>query len=757
MDGPSDTHKGSPDGDRLPFSARLLVVSFALLVSVVGAAIWGEEEANRYAEAAFEIQRRELQTVRLLSLLQDAEIGQRGYLLTEIPKFLEPYTEAVKEIPGLQATVKTLALDDEAARSRAERLDALITERLAGLASGLAFVEKGQRLFAIELVKTGTAKARMDEIRAIVDEINAARAKILTDQRASLERATFFVRVVEALGVAVLMLMAFTIVRQSRLTLEAQRRVRESQAEAIVAATAANKAKSSFLATMSHELRTPMTAIIGMCDLLLAGKQSAEERQITRLLARNAQSLLRLLNDILDFSKVEAGRLTFEDVDFRLSAILEEVRALFGPVASQKGLVLKVAPCAGPKDVFLGDPKRLQQVLANLIGNAIKFTPGGRVVVSNRQSPAEDGRTLVEIEVEDTGDGISDEAMTRLFREFEQEDISTSRRYGGSGLGLSIAKRIVEALGGSIGATSTKGRGSCFFFALPLADGNPANVAARGAASAADASRRLEGLQLDILLVEDTPATQFLVTRMLTLWGHKVTAVSNGEEAVRAANERRWDVILMDMQMPVMDGPEATRIIRAGGGPSAGAPIIALTADAVVENRKTYLAAGCDVVAIKPIDWAVLAGHMATLLGHGGGAAPPAPAPAEPLEVPSEVRWQDLPLLNRALLDELAESLGTDTLAALIGPTMDNLRQYAGQLGELLARGDLAQAARVAHQLKGAGAQIGAERTAGIARLVETESKRGVAVPDAPAWFGQSLDETQAAFDDLFAGVKEMS
>lgn len=754
MSDTGETQITSGSTDRFPVSARLLVVSFVLLVAVIGVAIWGERQASLYAEVAFGTQQRGLETVRLLSLMQDTEIGQHGYLLTDDERYLQPYEAAISEMAQLRPRLKSIIGDETAEGDRAERLDQLITERLDYLARVLTLHDSGQRGAAIAIVRAGEGKVRMDEIRAIVAQVNAAREKLLADQQARHDWMIVWVRGAEIFGVILLVLTAAAIFRQSTLFAGAQRRVRESQAAAITAANAANRAKSAFLATMSHELRTPMTAIIGMCDLLLAGHQSSDERQITQLLARNAQSLLRLLNDILDLSKIESGRLTFEKTDFTLSSVLEEIKALFGPVASQKGLVLTVAANAGPKDVFRGDPKRLQQVMVNLVGNAIKFTLSGGVTVSNRQSVAPDGRTIIEIEVEDTGEGITDEAMNRLFREFEQEDVSTSRRYGGSGLGLSISKRIVESLGGSIGATSTKGRGSCFFFSLPLPDGDSAKISSRPAGAGADASRQLAGLRLNILLAEDTPATQFLVSRMLTLWGHAVTAAGDGIEALREANERRWDIILMDMQMPLMDGPQATQLIRSGNGPSADVPIIALTADAVIENRRIYLEAGCNVVCTKPIDWAILADHIARLVGRVAVAAPPASIPSPPSPTP-QAHWRDLPLINRPVLDELADSLGKDTVSSLLAAAVENLRAYVVQLRKLADAGDLAQMSRLAHQIKGASGQVGAERVSWIARVIESDSKAGAAATGAVAAIDQALTETSAALDAYFARAGE--
>ena len=265
----------------------------------------------------------------------------------------------------------------------------------------------------------------------------------------------------------------------------------------------------------------------------------------------------------------------------------------------------------------------------------------------------------------------------------------------------------------------------------------------------AEASRRLDGLKLDILLAEDTPATQFLVTRMLTLWGHTVTLAQNGEEAVKVANERQWDIILMDMQMPVMDGPQATRLIREGNGPSKDVPIIALTADAVIENRKIYLDAGCNVVATKPIDWAILAHHIAMLLGHGG-EAPQKTVPGLTAIAP----WRELPLLNRALLGELSGSLGEETLVMLATSTLGNLRSYLAELKRLLAACDLTQAMRLAHQIKGAAGQVGAERATGLARAIENQSKLGMADMSGADALELCLNETAGAFDEFFADVR---
>lgn len=719
MDGHRMLNAPSEQEARLPASGQLLFVSFFLLVLVIVAALWGERQASLYARDAFETQRRELATVRLLSLLQDAETGQRGYLLTQDRVFLQPYESAIALLAQQRESLASAILDDEAGRRHVQRLEILIDERLKYIREALDLLEDGKRDEALRLIGAGEGKARMDQIRAIISEINLARDKLLETNQERLEDTGAWVRVVEVLGLFVLILTTGTIVRQSRLALIAQNQIRESQTQAILAATAANRAKSAFLATMSHELRTPMTAVLGMCDLLSASKLGPEEREITQLISRNAKSLLHLLDDILDFSKIEAGRLTYEKVDFELSAVLEEVKSLFEPLASQKGLILEVSKNPGPRDVFVGDPKRLRQVLVNLIGNAIKFTNKGRITVHVRQTATDEGNTLLEIEVEDSGEGIADDAKARLFREFEQEDASTSRRRGGTGLGLSISKAIVEALGGRIGVTSEKGHGSRFFFSLPVIEGNPERVKARAPSGKDEAFLLLAGRKLQILLAEDAPATQFLVQRMFALWGHDVTVAGNGREAVEKANHRKWDVILMDMQMPEMDGPEATRRIRAGGGLSSNTPIIALTADAVLEHRQIYLESGCNAVATKPIDWSALAHLIAGYHGLVDNIE------IKPLTESPVKSWADVPLLDLPLLTELDTSLGTEVLKGLVEAAITSAFGSLRELQSVLPGGGAEVAARLAHRIAGVVGQIGAARAAAVARQLEEGYRMG--------------------------------
>ena len=371
--------------------------------------------------------------------------------------------------------------------------------------------------------------------------------------------------------------------------------------QARIAAETANRTKSAFLANMSHEIRTPMNGVMGMTQLLLDTPLSAKQQEYARIIYDSANNLLIILNDILDLSKIEAGRLDLENIALNLPETVRGTVALIAERARDKGLTLDCQLESGADHWRLaGDPVRLRQILLNLLGNAIKFTDAGAITVIVKRLKIDATAATVRFEVRDTGIGIGADRIQSLFSPFTQADASTTRRFGGTGLGLSISKRLVELMGGVIGVESRVGVGSAFWFQIPFP---LAEQTAEGSAILADPSPQSATRSGVILLVEDNPVNQMLAVAMLGKYGHQVDVAENGEQALRSLSRRAYDLVLMDCQMPVMDGYETTRRLRSVDSPALNRriPVFAMTASALVEDQQRCLAVGMDGFISKPV------------------------------------------------------------------------------------------------------------------------------------------------------------
>jgi signal transduction histidine kinase/DNA-binding NarL/FixJ family response regulator len=611
--------------------------------------------------------------------------------------------------------------------------------------------------FVHALISSGKTRGEADNQQFIVVPIEdsfgnpAARAVLALDVRSAKEtHRTEAHRLLLLLLAGSLAIVVLTYVALERIV-HFNRGRTEALAKALEAAEAATRAKSEFLANMSHEIRTPMNAVIGLTALTLKESIADKPRDYIAKAHSAARQLLGIINDILDLSKVEAGKLAVERVPFDLAEVADSIRDLGESLAIGRDVAFRIEILEGTPKVVEGDPLRLHQVLGNLVGNALKFTERGEVVVTIRPESAAPGARL-RFEVRDTGIGMTPAQMAELFTPFSQADNSATRRFGGTGLGLTISQRLVRMMGSQIDVQSAPGQGSVFGFSID--PGDPANAAlpspvglTTGASQALRSAGHAEHQVPDLagrtlLLVEDNELNQIVASDYLRSTGARIVIARNGQEAVDQARQGGIDLILMDIQMPVLDGISATLAIRQLD--SGGMPIIAMTAHALAEERARCLAAGMDDFVTKPVSpealYAALEGRLSgrpparadvlPALGEASTAPPTAerPAPSLGLEFATLMTYAqgDAERARRWLVAFIEQHRSTPVA----------LREHA-------AAKDVQAARQLAHRIKGTAGYIGAAGVA--ARAIELEQSVRDAVDHWPQFAHRLADEVEAA------------
>lgn len=515
----------------------------------------------------------------------------------------------------------------------------------------------------------------------------------------------------------------------------------------------ANEAKSSFLANMSHEFRTPLNGIVGMSDLLLTTRLTGEQREYADVLQASARSLLTLVEDVLDISAIEAGKLKYNAADFQVDDVLHSVQLMMQPLAANKGLQFELAVAGDVPAAVHGDPGHLRQVLINLVSNAVKFTDDGRVDLQVSRVREQGSAVIVRFEVRDTGIGIAEEAKARIFQAFEQAESGHARRFGGTGLGTTIAKAMTEQMGGTIGFRSEAGRGSVFWVEIPFRVPAPADPAAPVPAMAATnvisfddpfVRHRARARSMRLLIADDQPANVSVLRKLLEKAGHQIHAVDNGEAVLDAIETTVYDAVIIDLHMPGVSGIDVIRQSRVMHAGRQQIPFIVLSADVTARTIAETESAGAHVFLAKPV---VVSRLLDVLAEIASGAKPDEAPKAVSAALPATDET-----VSREVLNDLEElHLGSGFVSLFVEECMQDALKCIGQLDALAEESQWDEYRDVCHALKGVAGNVGAMRLAQAA----SDSMRLANWQLAREWkmrnqgIRRQLDQAQNAFKTI--------
>ena len=677
---------------RLIFRAGLV-----MLIIIAGLSFWS---AAKYMHSS-DLRKHTDQVITEIRGLrvsaENSESSMRGYLLTSQKEFANSYELSKKDMAANVANLKELTSDNQKQINRLQQVSRIIEDKTTFMDGVISLHNLGKKAEVEELVRDGQGRMLMASLQNLFNQLEDEERGLLTIRSNRADRDFHRTSII----VVVSILVAFGLLFIANHFLETEIKLRsEVEIKLQAAMKEANEAshlKSSFLANMSHEIRTPLNGIIGMAKLLEQTSLDHSQSDYVETIKTSSTSLLSLVNDILDLSKIESGKFQLENTNFELASLLKSAISIVDYSAIQKGLQITTHIGPNVPEFYVGDPLRLRQVLLNLLNNAIKFSDQGIVALKVTANPGKNADCVdLLFEIIDQGVGFDPEIKTKLFKSFSQGDDSTSRRYGGSGLGLAISKQIVELMNGSIDAESIKGVGSRFYFTVNLKLAKYDNTMTKTSLSQMT-FRDLHGY---VLIAEDNRVNQKVVVEMVKLLGCRTKVVENGEQALEALRREDFNLVLMDGQMPLMDGYEATRQIRAGkaGVHNRLIPILATTANAIKGDIERCLDAGMNDYISKPISYSDLALKIEKWLNQGKNV------------VDEEALQRTIQLgkkIGRPLLKELVDLFAQDSL-----PAISKMRTY-------LSDRNFEGLSSVAHSLKSSAANLGALRLKELADRIE--------------------------------------
>ena len=696
---------------RLNRRSALYLAGVALLIICAGSGMWlfaRQRVADGWVRHTLEIQTK-LSDIQVFATR--AEINRRGYLLTGSSENMQTYLATRRAVLPLLHDLAVAVSDNPPQLARARQLHDAILARLDDMALSMRLYRAGRRADAIAVFSNSQSHARTARLLDLMTTMRADEQRLLA-MRSS--RSGLLQRLAEAaLGTSSLLIVLLVIAvgweRRQRLQALAelnaslerdieQRKALEIQLKAArVRAEESGRAKSAFLANMSHEIRTPMNGVIGFTDLLLTGDLSDVQRRQAEMIADSGRAMMRLLNDILDLSKVEAGQMKVSDDAFDLRHTLKGCAKLMGPAIEQRGIAFRREIADDLPKVIFGDGLRLRQIVLNLLGNAAKFTSAGAIAFRARTIDHA-GRAMIEIEIEDSGIGIAAEHQAAIFDHFVQADNQIASRFGGTGLGLAISAQLARLMGGELRVKSELGVGSIFTLRLPYrlpaaSDLVPLAIDPFAEPAAVAAAPALPRTGLHILVAEDHDVNQMLILSMLEQLGYRAELARDGAEAFAMTVQARtagdpYALVLMDMQMPNVDGCEASLKIRASGFAPSSLPILALTANAFADDIATCLNAGMQAHLPKPIKITELDGAIRRWAPQPSAAKPVGADRFSPqLRERYAARKHEL----IAMIDELARSSRVSDAQATDACSL--LHKFAGS-AELFGDGGMGDTAR---------------------------------------------------------------